>query len=89
MCIRDRVVAEYCNNDVLVITNTYGDFIKNTNVNLIYDKIIMGGTPIYYYSGTMEKISSYGYKTKKSRMLCISKIEHCYIETRLIFDDGG
>ena len=40
------VVAEYCNNDVMVITNTDGDFIKNTNVDLIYDKIIMGGNPI-------------------------------------------
>ena len=62
------VVAEYCDNYVIVITNTDGDFIKNTNVNLIYDKIILGGNPKDYYFGTMEKVSSYGYKTKNSRM---------------------
>ena len=35
------VVAEYCNNDVMVITNTDGDFIKNTNVDLIYYEVII------------------------------------------------
>ena len=34
------VVAEYCDNDVLVITNTDGDFIKNTKADLIYDKTV-------------------------------------------------
>ena len=74
MCIRD---------------STDGDFIKNNNVNLIYDVVIIRGNPIYYYFGTMEKVSSYGYKTKNSHMLCISTIEKSYVRKRLIFDDGG
>ena len=83
------VVAEYCDNDVLVITNTDGDFIKNTNVDLIYDIVIRGGNPKYYYYGTMEHINLYGYYTKDSHMLGINKIEQCYVKKRLIFDDGG
>ena len=91
MCIRDRyIVVDDCNNDVMVITkNTDGGFIKNTNVDLIYDKIILGGNPIDYYFGIMEKISSCGYKTKNNHMWHINKIEKCYIKTRLNFDDGG
>ena len=57
------VVAEYCDNNVLVITNTDGDFIKNSNTDLIYDTVIRGGNPKYYYYGTMEHINLYGYYT--------------------------
>ena len=74
--------------DVIVITNTDGDLTKNTNADLIYDIVIMGGNPRYYYYGTMEHIHFYGYNTKDSHMLCINKIEQCYLQKRLIFDDG-
>ena len=65
------------------------DFIKNTNADLIYDKIIMWGNHIYYYFGTMEKINSYGYKTKNNHTWSINDIENCYVKPRLNFDDGG
>ena len=56
---------------------------------MIYDKIIMGGNPMPYYYGTMEKTNVYGYYTNDSHMMCINKIEQCYVNIRLIFDDGG
>ena len=88
--VNEPIVAEYGNNNAMVITkNTDGDFTNNTDVNLIYDKIILGGNPIDYCFGTMEKISSCGYNTKNNHMWRINKIEKCYIKTRLIFDDGG
>ena len=47
--VNESIVAEYDNNDVMVITkNTDGDFTKNTDVDLIYDEIILGGNPIDY-----------------------------------------
>ena len=88
--VNEPIVAEHGNNNVMVITkNTDGDFTNNTDVDLIYVKIILGGNPIDYYLGTMEKISSYGCKTKNSRMLCITKIDKCYTKRRLLYDDGG
>ena len=65
MPVNKSVVAEYGNNDVMVITkNTDGDFIKNTDVDLIYDKIILGVNPIDYYFGTMGKRKFYGHNTQ-------------------------
>ena len=87
MCIRDR-----CDNDVTylgVTINTNGEWTKNTNVDMTYDKVIMGGNPTHYYYGTMEKTNLYGYYTKDSHMMCINKNEQCYVQKRLIFDDGG
>ena len=52
-------------NDVIVTINTDGEWTKNTNVDMIYDKVMMGGNPIHYYYGTMEKINFNGYYTKK------------------------
>ena len=63
-------------NDVIVIINTDGDLTKNINVNMIYDKVIMGGYPKNYYYGTMEHINFYGHYTKDSHM-CI----HCLLYT--------
>ena len=66
MCIRDRyvpvarvsvlVIADNCDNNVIylgITKNTDGDLTKNNNVDLVYDKIMMGGNPMYYYYGTM------------------------------------
>ena len=83
------VVADNCDNDVIVTINTNGDWTNNTNVDMIYDKVIMGGYPKNYYDGTLEKIKFYGYNTKNSHMICIHEIEQCYVQKRLIFDDGG
>ena len=82
----------YCDknlNDMIEIINTDGDLTKNDNVYMIYDKVIRGGNPEDYYYGTMEYINLYGYYTNDSHMMCINKIEMCYIKIRLIFDDGG
>ena len=47
-------------NDVIVITNTNGDLMKNNNVKLIYDAVIMRENPMYHYSyGTMEKTNCF------------------------------
>ena len=71
-----------------IITN--GDWTETNNVDLVYDKIIiMGGNPKYYYCGKIDKINFYGYDTKDNHMMCINKIEKCYVQKRLIFDDGG
>ena len=86
------VVADNCNNNVIylgITSNTDGDLTKNKNVDMIYDKIIMGDNPMYYSYGTMEKTNFYGYYTNDSHMMCINKIEKCYVKTRLIFDGGG
>ena len=43
------VVADKCDNEVThlgVTMNTNGDWIKNTNVDMIYDKVIMEGNPM-------------------------------------------
>ena len=50
-------------NDVIVIINTDGDLTKNINVDMIYDIVITGSNPRYYYFGTMEIIKFYGYVT--------------------------
>ena len=87
------VIADNCDNNVIylgITKNTNGDLTNNTNVDMIYDKVIVGGNPrYYYYFGTIEKINFYGYYKKDSHMLCINKIEQCYVKKRLIFDDGG
>ena len=63
--------------------------VNRRPVSYTHLEIILGGNPIDYCFGTMEKISSCGYKTKNNHMLYINKIENCYVEPRLIFDDGG
>ena len=73
---------------MIVITNTDGDLTKNNNVNLIYNAVTMRGNPIYYYFGTIEHINFYGHDTQDSHILCINKIEKCYVQKRLIFEDG-
>ena len=85
------VVTDNCDDVTYlgVTTETYGDLTKNNNVDLVYDKIIMGGNPMYYYYGTMEHINLYGYYTNDSHMMCINKIEKCYKKIRLLYDDGG
>ena len=62
--------------------------MTKNNVDMIYDKIIMRVNPMYYNYGTMEYIKFYGYNTQDSHMLRINKIEQCYVQKRLIFDDG-
>ena len=44
--------------NVILTMNTNGDCTKNTNVDMTYDKVMMGGNPMhYYYYGTMEEIN--------------------------------
>ena len=40
------IVADNCDNDVIVTINTNGDWTNNTNVVMIFDKIIMGGVTL-------------------------------------------
>ena len=74
MCIRD---------------STNGDWTKNNNADMTYDKIIMGvSNPEHYYYGRIEKTNFYGHYIKNSHMMNINKNERCYVNIRLIFDDG-
>ena len=86
------VVADDGDNDVThlgVTINTNGDWTKNTDVDLAYDKIIMGDNPRNYYYGEMEKTDFYGYYTNRNHTIYVNKNKMCYVIIRLIFDDGG
>ena len=51
------VVPDNCDNNVThlgLTMNTNGDWIKNNNVDLVYDKIEMGDDPKNYYYGIKE-----------------------------------
>ena len=74
------VVPDNCDNDVThlsVTINTNGDWTKNNDVDMTYDKIIMGGNPEHYYYGTMGKTNFYGYNTNDSLMMYVRKNEKC------------
>ena len=87
------VTADNCSDekikDVIVTINTNGNWTKNTNVDMTYDKVIMGGNPMHYYYGILNKMNFYGYYTNNSHMMNVNKNEMCYVGIRLIFDDGG
>ena len=76
------IVNEYDEkiNYLMLYENTYGDRIEITNVDRFYESI--GNNGMKYY---VDK----GYYTNDSHMLCINEIEMCYVQKRLIFDDGG
>ena len=76
------IVNEYDEkiNYLTLYKNTYGDRIEITNVDRFYESI--GNNGMKYY---VDK----GYNTNDSHMLCINEIEMCYVQQRLIFDDGG
>ena len=63
--------------DLIMNIITNGDWTEINNVDLVYD-----------YYGKMNKLKFYGYYTQDGHM-CVNKIENCYVEPRLIFDDGG
>ena len=56
---------------------TTGDLTRILNVDLFHD---------YFYK--TDEFDFCGYDTQNSNM-CINKIEKCYLNQRLIFDDGG
>ena len=76
-------------NDLIVTNDTDGDLTTNTDVDMAYDKIIMGDDPGNYYYGIMEKTSLYGYDINNSNIMNLNKNESHIFNIRPIFDDGG
>ena len=87
------ITADYYDDEIInyltVTKNTKGDWIKNTKVDRLNDKIIMGNDPINYYYGLMDEVDLKGHYIKKCNIMNLNKNENCYVNIRLIFDDGG
>ena len=75
-------------NDLIATNDTEGD-ITIPDVDMAYDKIIMGDDPGNYYYGIMEKTNFYGYYINNSNIMNLNKNEMYGNNIRLIFDDGG
>ena len=85
------VVDDY--NDELITDlmadNTKGDGTKNTKVDMICDRIIIWNNPINYFYGLMDETNLKGHYIKKCNIMSVINNEKCYVNIRLIFDDGG
>ena len=69
--------------------NTDGDKTRITDVDRLYDLIIMWGNPVkhcYEVMEPFEKTNSY-YNSNNKMHLIINEL--CRRKTRLLFDDGG
>ena len=79
--------------EIYLNDNDYNDLIKMINpiVNEFNDGDLTK-TPnvdwFYEYLNKLNEFSLYGYNTQNSH-LCGNTIEQCYVEPRLIWNDGG
>ena len=85
-----NVVEEY--DDRMLNKNTDGDRTEMTNVDRLYEIIIMWGKPIkhcYWIMETSENTDRPSYYNNKNNKSKIDKNDLCFKYVRYLYYDGG